>query len=112
MICDRCGTDTVAWVGDLLNPTGTKCSRCGGTNCQRAELPDEEIEDEVAPDCPVCGDTQVITKAVETRMPGSAVTYPDEIDVPCPSCCGPDPDYQRDLMMERRALEKEFPDAE
>lgn len=112
MICDRCGADAVRWTGPLTNLTGTKCGNCGGTNCQRAELPDGEIEDEVAPDCPVCGDTLVITKAVETRDPGSALSYPDEIDIPCPACCGPDPDYQRDLKMERRALEKEFPDAE
>lgn len=112
MICDRCGTDTVAWVGDLLNPTGTRCSRCGGTNCQRVEHPDEEIDDEVVPDCPICGDTQVVTMEVEISGAGCAVSYHDEIAVPCPACCGPDPDYQRDLMMERRALEKELPDAE
>lgn len=34
MICERCGTDTVEWVGDLLNPSGTRCTRCGGVNCQ------------------------------------------------------------------------------
>lgn len=112
MICSLCGADAVKWTGQLTNLTGTKCSNCSGTNCQRADLLDEEIEDEVVPDCPVCGDTQAIPKAVETRDPGCAASYHDEIDVPCPACCGPDPDYQRDIMIERRALEKEFPDAE
>lgn len=109
MICGRCGTDTVAWVGDLLNPTGTRCSGCGGVNCQRAEEPSDE---EPEPDCAECGDTGVVVTPTQTYEPGCFVPHDDEIDVPCPICREPDPDYQRDLMLERRAFAKECPDAE
>lgn len=47
MICRTCQTDTVTWQGDLLNPSGTKCSRCGQWNCQ--EIEEEEPEEDERP---------------------------------------------------------------
>lgn len=47
MLCQLCGQDTVIWVGPLTNLTGTKCTNCGGTNCQVLEEPEidqDEIE--------------------------------------------------------------------
>lgn len=49
MICKTCKTDTVMWQGPLHNPTGTKCSNCGGINCQD----DDHLE---GLPCLECGD--------------------------------------------------------
>lgn len=37
MICRHCHTDTVEWVGPLTDLRGTRCRRCGETNCQAIE---------------------------------------------------------------------------
>jgi hypothetical protein len=47
MICQFCGTDTVAWCGPLTNLTHTRCSQCGSENCQEVELPAEPESTEV-----------------------------------------------------------------
>lgn len=62
--------------------------------------------------CPECGGSGVIVKRVQVYEAGCGFPHDDGEEVPCPTCCGPDPDYQRDLMIERREMAKEFPDAE
>jgi predicted nucleic acid-binding Zn-ribbon protein len=47
MKCTRCGTFTVRWI---MSPNGqymlSKCSACGGENCEVAQPHDEQDNDE------------------------------------------------------------------
>lgn len=42
MVCDLCGRTGIQWMGPLSNLTHTECPHCGGRNCQRVDLADEE----------------------------------------------------------------------
>ncbi len=48
MVCDLCGRTGIRWMGPLSNLTHTECPHCGGRNCQRVELVDEEDESDAA----------------------------------------------------------------
>ncbi len=71
MICRHCGTDTVVWTGPLVALTGTRCLRCGSTNCQI---------DVADPDCDTCNGLGEI----DERAGGIATSGV----VPCPDCMG------------------------
>lgn len=82
MICTDCGTDTVVWIGDLLNPDGTQCQRCRQKNCQTVCEPMERQEGDececggrfayirqrscschISPPCSACVDAPLICDA-------------------------------------------------
>ena len=44
MICDICGHYGIHWVGLTSLSPSTRCPHCGGKNCQRAEMPEEDEE--------------------------------------------------------------------
>lgn len=46
MICDSCGQTGIRWMGPYGNLTHTECPHCGGTNCQRADQPQDEEEND------------------------------------------------------------------
>ncbi len=48
MICDRCGQTGIHWMGSISNLTHTECPHCGGTNCQRGEVPEDDEQDDEA----------------------------------------------------------------
>lgn len=46
MVCERCRRTGIEWIGLGSLCPFTKCPHCGGTNCQLAEEPEPEDEEE------------------------------------------------------------------
>ena len=45
MLCESCGRTGIRWMGPWSALTHTECPHCRGINCQRPEMPDDEIEE-------------------------------------------------------------------
>ena len=65
MICGNCDRIGIHWVGPYGNLTGTKCPRCGGTNCHRDLQPEER--------CSECGSAECNGECFGDDMMGSSV---------------------------------------
>lgn len=62
MICSLCGRAGIRWMGPCSNLTHTECPHCGGINCQRAEVLDEDEDVDVeAADADKADNTDEVT---------------------------------------------------
>jgi len=56
MICGNCNQAGICWMGPMSRLTHTECQHCGGTNCQRADQPEEEEPETAACGCGARGE--------------------------------------------------------